>query len=93
MKPAIDNAAPRSTSYAHVKQNLKRATIVNRRYDEIERDNNHLLGKMSEMVGKPSEPFGSKQRSTSLPLLTAPIGGFARSWISAAIRRVKGKRE
>lgn len=75
MKPLVDNRAPHSSTLVHVKQNLKRNQLVSERYNEIERDNKHLMGKMSEMVSLAPEPSSlGNQRSRSLPLLQRQSG-------------------
>jgi len=50
MKPQIDAKPPKVCGMPHLKHNFKRDEVLGCRYDEIERDNRHLLNKMTQMV-------------------------------------------
>jgi len=60
----------------HLKTNWKRDEIVGCRYDVIERDNRHLLGKMSHMIQEHS--LGAPQHSRSAPNLSTAPGNPAK---------------
>lgn len=64
MKPQIDARAPHSSGMKHLKINFKRDEMLGVRYDEIERDNRHLLQAMHRLAQEPgSAPPPSKSRS------------------------------
>jgi len=69
MKPQIDARAPKSSGMAHLKTNFKRDEVLGCRYDEIERDNRHLLAKMSHVTQEHGQ--GTPSRSHSLPNLSS----------------------
>jgi len=49
IKPQIDATAPKVCGMKHLKVNFKRDEVLGCRYDQIERDNRHLLYKMSRL--------------------------------------------
>lgn len=66
MKPQIDASAPKVCGMKHLKTNWKRDEVLGNRYDEIERDNRHLLQKMSQIA---QEPGSAPSKSKSAPNL------------------------
>jgi hypothetical protein len=74
MKPQIDASAPKVCGMKHLKTNWKRDELMGCRYDEIERDNRHLLQKMSHIA---QEPGSAPSKSKSAPSLhLAPENRF-----------------
>lgn len=73
MKPQIDARPPKVCGMKHLQTNWKRDEMLGVRYDEIERDNRHLLHKMSKVVEEP----GSLPKSRSEPNLSKANSGAA----------------
>jgi hypothetical protein len=71
MKPQIDANAPKVCGMAHLKTNWKRDEIAACRFDEIERDNRHLLRAISEVVKEHSHGSPACNHSRSMPSLPA----------------------
>lgn len=76
MKPQIDATKPKTSGMAHLKQNWKRDEMLGCRFDEIERDNKHLLHAMSKMIQEHGE--GTPHQSRSVPSLSMASGAGAR---------------
>lgn len=66
MKPQIDASAPKVCGMKHLKTNWKRDEVMGCRYDEIERQNRHLLQAMSRIA---QEPGSMPSKSKSAPSL------------------------
>jgi hypothetical protein len=62
-------------SMVHLKTNFKRDEIRGCRYDEIERDNRHLLHKMNTIAQE--QGMGSPNHTRSMPALGAQASGAA----------------
>lgn len=77
MKPQIDARAPEVCGMKHLKINFKRDEMLGCRYDEIERDNRHLLNKMTSVVKEDGQ--GAVRKPLNLSN-SAPVfpGGPAR---------------
>jgi len=54
VQPASDMTAPSTMGMVHFRTNLKRERLLEDRYMEIDRENQHLLKKMSEAMKKPN---------------------------------------
>lgn len=54
IRPQIDNAPPRVMYLDHLRVNLKREQLEEDRYQKIDRENNLLLQKMSDIMKHPS---------------------------------------
>jgi hypothetical protein len=80
MKPQIDARAPEVCGMRHLKINFKRDEMLGCRYDEIERDNRHLLNKMSSVVKEDGQGSPIRKRKTLNLSNSAPVfpGGPAR---------------
>lgn len=83
MKPQIDARAPRSSGMKHLKINYKRDEQLNVRYDEIERDNRHLLHSMSKMI----QDSNGMSESRSMPSLGAASGGSGEKFPGGPARK------
>lgn len=81
MRPQIDATPPAVCGMKHLKTNWKRDEVLGCKYDQIERDNRHLLQAMKRMATDPkSSSMGSKS-APSLPHMDAATrfpGGPAR---------------
>lgn len=65
IRPAIDRAPPVAHQLEHLRHNLKKERLLEDRYVEIDRENKVLLGKMAEIMRKPSV-FADAPRSDKL---------------------------
>merc|ERR1711879_373278 len=69
MKCQVDHHAPKVCGMAHLKTNWKRDEIAACRFDEIERDNRHLLSKMSHVARESGMGSPHGRHSRSMPSL------------------------
>lgn len=65
MQAVLDNGVPVSVGLNHVRMNLKREQLMEDRYTEIDRTNQALLRKMSDIMQKPS--MSVEMRNTIKP--------------------------
>lgn len=67
VKPASDMTMPHTATMDHIRNNLKKEQLLEGRYMEIDRENQILLRKMSDMMKKPN-PYNKDNHSGPVSL-------------------------